>query len=116
MANPTPLSREFLEHVAEIFRVLGDPSRLEILQTLMSGPKNVTKVAKQTGKGQANVSKHLALLADAKLIRRTRLGTQVIYEVSEPLVNKLCDLVCGAIQKKLTRQVKSHVKLLKASR
>lgn len=110
------LSRDFLEQVAHVFRVLGEPSRLEILQSLMVGPKTVTQVIDATGKGQANVSKHLGVLAAAGLVSRTQRGNQAVFEVSDPLVFGLCDSVCGSIRKKLARQVKSHQRLLKAAR
>ena len=113
MANKAPLSAEFLSHVADVFRVLGDPSRLEILNTLMSGPRNVTQVVELTGKGQANVSKHLGVLADAHLVSRTRRGSQVFYEVSDPFVFRLCDLVCGSVRARLTAQIRAHQRIVK---
>jgi DNA-binding transcriptional ArsR family regulator len=109
------LSAEFMSHVAEVFRVLGDSSRLEILNALMAGPLNVTEVVRETGKGQANVSKHLGVLADAHLVSRTRRGSQVIYEVSDPFVFRLCDLVCGSVRARLTAQIRAHKALVKRS-
>ena len=113
MKKKTPLPAELLEHVANVFRVLGDPSRLAILQALMSGPKNVTQVVRQTGMGQANVSKHLGVLADARLVSRTKEGTQVIYEVTDPLVPRLCDMVCGSVRAGMARQVRANQRVLK---
>lgn len=112
MSTKAPLSAEFLAHVAGVFRVLGDPSRLEILNALMSGPRNVTQVVEMTGKGQANVSKHLGVLADAQLVLRTRRGSQVIYEVSDPFVFRLCDLVCGSVRARLAAQIRSHKRII----
>jgi DNA-binding transcriptional ArsR family regulator len=53
------LTPEVLTSVAEYFKVLAEPSRLQILCQLRSGPKNVTQILEATGMGQANVSKHL---------------------------------------------------------
>ncbi|MCL2646179.1 MAG: metalloregulator ArsR/SmtB family transcription factor [Phycisphaerales bacterium] len=103
----------FLERVVEVFRVLGDRSRLEILQSLMAGPRTVNEVVEITGKGQANVSKHLGVLAAAGLVSRTAKGTSAIYEVTDPLVYKLCDIVCGSLRKKLGRESKEIQRLLR---
>jgi len=101
-----PLPPELLAHVARLFHVLGDESRLAILHILMSGPMTVTQVVQASGKGQANVSKHLGIMADAGILARTRKGTQAIYAVKDQLVFKLCDLVCGSIRRRLDEQVK----------
>ena len=113
MAFKGAVPAELLERVAEIFRVLSDPSRLEILQALMNGPLAVGQVVHATGKGQANVSRHLALLAAAGLVSRTARGNQAIYEVADPLVYKLCDMVCGSIRNKLADEVKAHQRALR---
>lgn len=111
MPAHAPLPREFLEKVAHRFRLLGEPSRLEILQALMSGPKSVGQVVEATGMGQANVSKHLAALAAGGVVRRTPRGTQAIFEVSDPLVFKLCDLVCGSIRTRIRRDIRAHERM-----
>jgi DNA-binding transcriptional ArsR family regulator len=104
---------EFLERTAATFRVLGDASRLQILQTLVAGPKSVNQVAQATGKGQANVSKHLAVLANAGLVSRTPRGNQALYQVADPLVFKLCDLVCGSLKSRLAAEVKDLQRTLR---
>lgn len=113
--NNSMLTPEFLEHVAERFRVLGDPSRLEILQALMGGPLAVTEVVRRTGKGQANVSKHLGVLSAAGIVSRRRSGNHAIYEVADTMVFRLCELVCGSVKKRLTMQVRKNERLLRKS-
>lgn len=108
----SPMPAEFLVRVAEVFRVLGDPSRLEILQTLMTGPQTVTQVVTATGMGQANVSKHLGVLAAAQLVSRTKQGTHAIYQVADPIVYKLCEAVCGSVRARLEAQVKAARQIL----
>ncbi|HVT91047.1 MAG TPA: metalloregulator ArsR/SmtB family transcription factor [Tepidisphaeraceae bacterium] len=115
MPNRSPLPVELLVRVAQTFRVLGDPSRLQILQALMSGPRTVNEVAENTNKGQANVSKHLGLLADAGMVSRTPRGTQVVYRIADRLVYRLCDMVCGSVRDQLAKQVEAHRQILKKS-
>jgi DNA-binding transcriptional ArsR family regulator len=104
---------EFLEVMAEKFRLLGDSTRLAILRALMEGEKNVGQVVEASGRGQANVSKHLKLLSEAGLVARRKAGLQVFYRVDDPLVEKLCQLVCETIVADVRGEVERNVRLLK---
>jgi len=104
---------EFLDAMAEKFRLLGDTTRLAILRALMEGEKSVGQVVEETGRGQANVSKHLKLLADAGLVARRKEGLQVFYQVDDPVVEKLCGLVCDTIAQETLEGFKWRRKLLK---
>lgn len=94
---PATIPDAFLDLMAEKFRMLADPTRLAILRALMQGERNVTQVVEETGRNQANVSKHLKLLADAGLVTRRKQGLQVFYRLDDPLVDRLCKLVCETI-------------------
>lgn len=107
---------EFLDLMAEKFRMLADPSRLAILRVLMAGERNVTGIVEETGRSQANVSKHLKMLADAGLVERRKQGLQVFYRVGDPLVQRLCELVCETIVREAKRDVESRAKLLEGWR
>jgi DNA-binding transcriptional ArsR family regulator len=91
------ISREALEQVAERFRVLGEPTRLRLLEAMRHGAQSVGDLVEATDAGQANVSKHLRLLRDAGLVGRRRKGTTVFYHLADPSVLQLCDLVCGRL-------------------
>ena len=99
-----PIPDEFLDLMAEKFRMLADPSRLAILRALMAGEKSVGQVVEESGRGQANVSKHLKLLAEAGLVSRRRDGMQVFYRITDPLVERLCKLVCETILEDFERE------------
>lgn len=87
------LSPDQLEGVAGLFKVLGEPMRLRILQAVCKQPRSVNEIVEATGATQANVSKHLALLTTAGILRREKDGQRVYYGVREPLVVRLCELV-----------------------
>lgn len=93
------LNREALEKIAGVFRVFSEPTRLQILQELKSGPRNVSQLVGMMGVSQANVSKQLRVLHDAGIIRRERLGTQAIYTIADPLTFELCGLVCEKLNR-----------------
>ncbi len=104
---------EFLDRVADKFRMLADPTRLSILRTLMAGEKNVGTVVAETGQNQANVSKHLKMLTESGMVRRRKDGLQVFYRIGDPLIEKLCTLVCGAILEEAQDQVEKNREILK---
>ena len=67
-----------LEQVAARFKLLGEPMRLRILQAVCKGPRSVNGIVAATGSTQANVSKHLALLAAGGVLTRKRKGSAFI--------------------------------------
>ena len=88
-----PLDDQELADVARHFKLLGEPMRLKILQTLCREPRTVGDIVSATGATQANVSKHLALLAAADILTRKKDGQCVYYGMKDPLTLKLCELV-----------------------
>ena len=98
------MSDAAVELVARRFAVLGEPMRLRLLQALMPGEKNVNALVEMTGGTQANVSRHLQTLMHAHILSRRKEGLQVFYAISDPTIFKLCELVCGSIEKQLARQ------------
>ena len=84
--------KEF-EQVAARFKLLGEPMRLRILQAVCKEPRSVNGIVAATGSTQANVSKHLALLAAGGVLTRKKEGQCVYYGMKDQLVVKLCELV-----------------------
>lgn len=101
------MSPEAIELVAERFRVLGEPTRLRLLNALRRGGHSVTELVEAIGTTQANVSKHLQLLHAAGFVARQREGTTVVYQLADPNVFQLCDLVCGRLDATLEKQRKA---------
>lgn len=87
------LTTEELERIAGRFKVLGEPMRLRILQTVCKEPRSVNEIVAAVGSTQANVSKHLALLAASGVLARRKNGQCVYYAVKDKLAVKLCELV-----------------------
>ncbi len=93
-----------LGQIADYFKVLSEISRLQVLCCLRSGSKNVTEIIETTGLGQANVSKHLQILTKAGMIKRQPQGVSVFYEISDPLIFEICELVCDRLSIRLEQQ------------
>jgi len=81
-----------IEEAAHRFALLGDPTRLRILHTLMEhGELSVGAVAETTGTSRFNASAHLNRLAQAGLLARRREGTTVFYRVDDLNLPRICD-------------------------
>ncbi len=93
------LSPMQLRVIAERFKALAEPSRLEILQALRTGERTVSGILETTGLGQANVSKHLQLLHAGGFVERRKEGVSTVYRLADADVLKLCELMCGRLEK-----------------
>src|SRR5688572_29749695 len=68
-----------LEPLVNLFRLLSDKTRLNILMLLSKGERNVTSLCEELGLPQPTVSHHLGLLRMSNLIGNRRNGKQVFY-------------------------------------
>jgi len=101
-----PLAPDTLLMVAQRFKVLAEPARLQVLDALRDGPLNVSELIDETGLNQANLSKHLQLLHANGFVTRRRDGLFVIYELSDESVFRLCDIMCGQVKRHAAFQVR----------
>ena len=97
------LPPEALQQVAAYFQTLSEPTRLQILNYLRNGERNVGDLAQLCGYTSANVSRHLAMLTKQGLVMRESRGTSVYYRIADDSVYALCDLVCGNIARQIER-------------
>lgn len=98
-----PLSVDAIELVAARFRTLGEPIRIQLLQALQRGERNVSDLVAAVGSTQSNVSRHLRILQDAGLVGRRQDGNSVYYSIADPTVFALCDAVCNSIGTRLNQ-------------
>lgn len=103
--RPLPLTDQMIELIARRFRMLGEPQRLRILQVLEEGEKTVGEIVEALEGNQPNISKHLQALNDAGLVARRREGTTVFYSIADPMVLKLCQLVCRSVSEEARQRL-----------
>ena len=99
---PTPIPVDLAELIAARFRVIGDPTRIRLLDQLRSGELSVGQLTEALGTSQQNASKHLGVLHQAGIVARRKEGTSVLYAIADPGVFELCESVCGGIQSQLS--------------
>jgi len=112
---PLTLSDTMTEVVARRFRLLGEPMRLRILQALEAGEQPVHEIVGALGASQPNISKHLQALCQAGLIRRRREGLNIYYSIADPMVFRLCQLVCRSAEEH-TRAQLAELKVVNPAR
>ena len=101
MDVPHPIPDPLAELVAQRFRVLGDPTRIRLLDALRDGEATVGDLTDRLGATQQNISKHLGVLHQAGLVSRTKRGAFVVYAIADDGVFELCDQVCGGIRRQV---------------
>jgi DNA-binding transcriptional ArsR family regulator len=79
------------EDAVALAQALADPLRLDILRQLMGGPAAVSELVSATGAAQSNLSNHLALLRERRLVRAERQGRQIIYTLRDATVGELVE-------------------------
>ena len=76
---------------AKLFRGLGDPTRLSILESLRQGEKTTSQIVIETDQSQSNISNHLSCLLDCGLVKNRRQGKNIFYSLGDKKVSKLLE-------------------------
>ena len=77
------------EKQAKLFKALGDPTRLLIVEMLLKGELCVCKIIPNTCKSQPTVSAHLKVLHEAGLVKSRREGLSVYYFLADDAIGDL---------------------------
>ena len=93
-ASAPRLADDQIYELAEMFRLMSDPSRLSIVLNCMSERASVGEMAQRLGLSPSLVSHHLRLLRAARLLQADRQGRQVFYQITdEHVLRMLRDMV-----------------------
>jgi|SRR3989344_2962491 len=97
----SPLPKEAYLKNADVYRILANPIRLEILNILKFGEKSVEELTRMVGINKPNVSQHLTLLRVARLILQRRNGLNIYYRIVNPKIIEPCRILHEMRQKGL---------------
>lgn len=86
-----------LDTVLNIFRAIGEETRLRIMALLMRGELTVSEITQILGQSQPRVSRHLKILTDAGLVDKFREGSWMFYRVTAP-AGDAADAILGAVE------------------
>jgi ArsR family transcriptional regulator, lead/cadmium/zinc/bismuth-responsive transcriptional repressor len=91
-----------VEGLADTFRVLGDPTRVRILDALSTGELCVCDIASLAGISESAVSHQLRLLRGMRLVRPRRAGRQVYYAVDDHHILELLNQAMTHVEEQLS--------------
>ena len=95
-------NQEFYQLEANFCYAFVDPMRILILYTLGKRPHNVTELTQHLQTNQPKVSRHLKVLRDLGMVRITRQGTTVIYELADYRLIEVLDILRGVLRDSVT--------------
>lgn len=84
-----PAGLVLVDAKAELFKSLGHPARVQLLEMLADGPVAVSRLRDDTGLEPSNLSQHLSLLRRQRLIVPSRRDGRLFYELASPEVSVL---------------------------
>jgi len=78
---------------AEVCKSMANPTRLKIMNLLREGEKSVEELKKRLKLPKANLSQHLSILRQRRIVYTRRAGLNIYYKVANPKMIKACDLL-----------------------
>jgi len=100
MITPS-LTQEITHLHADLCSALADPNRLILLYALSDQPHNVTELTQELNVPQPTVSRHLKVLREGGLVKATRQGTSVQYELTDQRVIEALDLLRSILRDRI---------------
>jgi len=94
-AETAPILGVSPEALSRYFRVLGDPTRLRIIEALLERERTVSDLVELVGAPQSRVSNHLACLRWCRLVESERRGRTVVYRVADERVSRVVELAAS---------------------
>jgi len=93
---------------AEICKTLANPKRLEIIYALKEGELSAGELVKRLNIPKANVSQHLAILRQRRVVVSRRDGVNIYYSIANPKIVQACALM----REMLMEQIKEDNRLV----
>ena len=88
---------------ADFLKALAHPARLQIVEFLKSGEKNVGSIIKALSIQQSSLSRHLTILREAGILKSRQQGTVVYYNIEDHDIFHVLRLIADMLRKKLKK-------------
>jgi DNA-binding transcriptional ArsR family regulator len=95
-------TQEISQLEADLCNAFVDSTRILILYALNEHPHNVTELTLQLGTTQSKISRHLKVLRDLGLVRTTRRGVSITYELADCRLIEVLDILRGVLRDSIT--------------
>lgn len=101
------MSREPVYEIqAALCRAMGSPLRMEIVHLLRDGSLNVSDIASAIDQNRTTVSRNLTILRNAGVVTTHRDGNNILYEIANPKLVSVCDLMRQVLIEQVSEQLK----------
>lgn len=97
----------YLELRAKIFKALGHPSRLKMVESLFDGERCVCELQALVGSDISTVSKHLNILKEAGILQDERRGTSIYYSLRMKCIANFLGCVEDFVGRRLEEQIEA---------
>lgn len=95
------LTQEITHLHADLCSALADPTRLLLLYALSEQPRNVSDLTQELNVPQPTVSRHLKVLREGGLVKATRQGASVQYELTDHRVIDALDILRSVLRERI---------------
>lgn len=107
------VGKEIFELQSRLCHAMSNPARLEIIHILRERPHNMGSLAERMGMSQTSTSRQLAVLRNIGLVSVQRQGQENAYELTNPKIGEICDLMRQVLAEQLAHQAEVAVQLEK---
>ncbi|MBW7956949.1 MAG: winged helix-turn-helix transcriptional regulator [Deltaproteobacteria bacterium] len=107
------MKKEVFKLQAEICKTLANPKRLEIINALRDGELPVAEIVERLAATSANVSQHLAVLRQRRVVTARREGANIYYRINNPKIIEACSLMKAVLLDQLEENEKLAVSIKK---
>lgn len=88
---------------ADFLKALGHPLRLQIIESLKSGEKNVGSIMRALNMQQSSLSRHLTVLREAGILKSRQQGTVIYYNIEDHGIFNVLRPIAEMLRKKLKK-------------
>jgi ArsR family transcriptional regulator len=79
------------QSVADFFKAIAHPTRINILKTVYNNNLCVNDISGKLNLNQPNTSQHLSILKEKRILKKTKRGNEVCYNIRDESIMKLID-------------------------
>jgi DNA-binding transcriptional ArsR family regulator len=101
--DTSPYTKDFYAKSADLFKVMSNAKRLEILNLIKDREVTVNELSTILGTRKSNTSQHLAYLRYVGLVIARRQGKNIFYKLVDPRIVEPCKIFLEISKKKATK-------------
>lgn len=95
------MQKKLYQMHADLCKVFTSPVRIEIINLLRDGKKTVNELVELTGLNQPNISQHLHVMKEKKIVKTEKQGNNVFYSLTNQKISEAFDIIWDILQDQL---------------